>query len=118
MRSATTGTPTAHRNGFDFAQLDTSISQPTVGSAHTTYTGSRAARRSGDRYRSDDASTTVNRFSPCVLSTMQKMNSRASDATTARASVIAGATTIAVTAFDSTVIGSDTGSDFQNRMLR
>ena len=33
--SATTGTPTAHMNGFDFAQLDTSISQPTVGTAHT-----------------------------------------------------------------------------------
>ena len=46
------------------------------------------------------------------------MKSRASEAATASTSVIAGATTIAMTAFDSTVIGSDTGSDFQNRMLR
>jgi len=32
--------------------------------------------------------------------------------------VIAGASTRAVTSFDSTVVVSEIGSDFQNRMLR
>ncbi len=64
------------------------------------------------------ASTGAIRFRPLAAAPTRPITSRISEAATPVAIVIMGATTRAVTTFDSTVSWSDTGSDFQNRMLR
>ena len=117
-RALITGVPTAHRKTLERAQLDTISSQPTVGSAHSAYTGSSATMRSGVRYRSGDSSRAPNILVPCAISAMQPAARITSDITTAMPSVIRGATTTAISTFDSTVVRSDTGSDFQNSRLR
>src|SRR5471032_17796 len=112
------GTPTAHRNTLERAQLDTSSSQPTVGKAHSRYTGSRPTRRNGDTYKSSWDRVTPNTLVPCISSTMPLIVSSSSDSAMQTPNTINGATTSAVAAFDNTVMVSDTGSDFQNSMLR
>src|SRR5436190_13463212 len=113
---AITGTPTAHRNGLVRAQAETIISQPTVGSAQTMYTGSMPSSANGEVYSSGSAST-PNRLTPAVAATMHRIARPMMPVATAIAIVISGAARRAIATFDSTVSWSETGSDFQNSTL-
>src|SRR5690606_14647691 len=113
-----TGTSTAHRKGTLRAQAEHSISQPTVGSAQTAYTGIAASRASEMVSAWPGPQRSSSGLPPWYMTTA--LNSTRNTSIVAMAMIVAssGMTIVAETIFDSTVSPSDTGSDFQNRTLR
>ena len=113
-----TGSMIAHRNGLLFDQAEHSSSQPTVGSAHSAYTGIVASIEPASCSGLPGPQTRVIGLPLCsstnVLSSSRKPNMQAIATPTA----ISGATSSALAALDSTVSRSETGSDFQNSTLR
>src|SRR5690606_4586289 len=111
---ANSGIMIAHRNGLPLAQAEHSSSQPTVGSAHSAYTGSTARVCPAMASGLAGPSAMVNGLPPWT-STNRLITSRNPSMVRSAAPIaISGATTVAVATFDSTVCASDSGSDFQN----
>src|SRR6185437_6977637 len=103
-----TGTTTAHRNGLLRAQAEHSINQPTVGSAHNRYNGIEPTRfiitcNGCDRVSKCHTPT------PCNESVSANSSSISIPVTVPTTTAMNGANTVAA---------SETGNDFQNRMLR
>ena len=115
---AMTGTNTAHRKGLPRAQLDTSISQPMLGSAQIAFTGMPASitphsfSGSAGPHSSFIGLTSLIQKKPPITASI----SRCSRMPAAQA--IAGASRVAATILVSTVCTSDTGIDFQNSTER
>src|SRR6185437_981480 len=112
-----TGTTTAHRNGLLRAQAEHSINQPTVGSAHNRYNGIEPTRFIITCNGCDSVSR-CHTPTPCSESVSANSISIRMPVTVPTTTAMNGATTVAAMTLESTVAASETGSDFQNRMLR
>ncbi len=114
----TIGTMSAHRNGLLRAAAEHSISQPTVGRAHSAYSGSRASTEPVIRNGCEAVSRPVVPGTPLtvVVSAVTTHSARPMRMPTAVAS--SGASSRAQATFEPTVAASEIGIDFQNRMLR
>ena len=120
MRSMATATiqgSTAQSRGARFAQPETSNSQAKIGAyqsacAATPYTRATSNGSSGRRAHNGPGAT------PPAASSAAPPSRITTSTAPAIAQAIAGCTNVAVANFASTVVRSETGSDFQNRMLR
>src|SRR3546814_18531579 len=65
-----TGITNAHRNGLLLAQAEHSINQPTVGKAHTAYTGSDTNNAEATCNGLAGAQTSASGLPPCASTTM------------------------------------------------
>ena len=118
MVQARIGTSTAHRNGLLRTKAEQNISQPTVGSDHSSCSGRDASRRPVTA----KGWAWVMMASGCGMppAAMATIATSHSTRPTSRpiASASSGASSRAQAALESTVCASDTGMDFQNSALR
>ena len=108
----------AHRNGLLRAHEEQSISQPTVGSAHTAYTGIDAIITPALASGLPGPHSRVSGLPPWASTKPLTSNRKANMVAIHAATASAGATSTALATLDRTVSRSETGSDFQNSTLR
>src|SRR6185437_3513023 len=94
-----------------------SINQPTVGSAHNRYNGIEPTRFIITCNGCDSVSR-CHTPTPCSESVSANSISIRMPVTVPTTTAMNGATTVAAMTLESTVAASETGNDFQNRMLR
>src|SRR5690606_16559243 len=112
------GTSSAHRNGTLRAQAEHSISQPTVGSAQSAYTGIAASIDSEIISGLPGPQISSQGFPPCIITTALSISRKPNIVAMADSVASTGRGPTPLTTLEATVMPSDTGIDFQNSTLR
>src|SRR5580698_2778377 len=115
--TSSTGPSTDHRSGFFFTQADKSIEAAITGAYQSELRS--VMRKITVTPRSQPSASQRTTFGALPVATRSSQMRKASIwLTIASTNTSSGTATTATRNFDSTVMPSDTGSDFQKRMLR
>src|SRR5690606_652771 len=100
---ASTGTSSAHRNGTLRAQAEHSISQPTVGNAHSAYTGIATSTAIEIHSGLPGPQIHCSGFPPWAMTNPLNTSRKANMVPIAASVASSGTVTVALSALDSTV---------------
>src|SRR3546814_856618 len=103
------GTMIAHRNGLLWDHAEHSSSQPTVGNAHSAYTGIHTRVPAAIVSGLAGSHSSVQGLPPWNITTTLSMTMKPIMMTSEAIAARTGATTTALATFESTVCASDTG---------
>ena len=118
ITQARIGSSTAHRKGLERAHAEQNISQPAVGSAHNTYTGSENSTLPITRSGWEWVNTAVLAEMPLTVKVSADTTHSTRPSAMPTPTATSGASSSAQTSLDSTVSRSEIGRDFQNSTLR